>query len=497
VRKQKVRRSNRCPDSLAKEAAEGFERLGYCPGTIVHTGNQVAMQVDDGKCRYGAGHAASLRQRTGHQQLAPSGCRHVVSALTQAYLSGAAVDTARRTHGFRESVIRGMTRLAREHRSINLAQGFPNFPAPELLKEAAQRAIRDDINQYAITWGAQRLRQSLARKYQEWYGLQIDPDREITVTCGATEAMISTLLAVVNPGEEVIVFEPFYENYGPDTILADARPIFVPLESGKPLDLDRLKAAFSRRTRAIIVNTPSNPAGRVLTGEELSAIRDLCVRFDTLAVTDEIYEHIRFEGDHIPVATLPGMRERTVTISGASKTFSVTGWRVGWIAAPPGLTDAIRKVHDFLTVGAPAPLQEGISVALDQLGGEFYRELAAAYRARRDLLYAALVDSGFACTPPEGAYYILCDFSPLADPAGRGTPLSDTEFAIWLSREVGVTPVPGSSFFREGGQTLVRFVFCKTDDILLEAARRLRSLGSQAPRGSRPAEPATRSGLQA
>jgi aspartate/methionine/tyrosine aminotransferase len=301
----------------------------------------------------------------------------------------------------------------------------------------------------------------------------------------------------VNPGEEVIVFEPFYENYGPDTILADARPIFVPLESGKPLDLDRLKAAFSRRTRAIIVNTPSNPAGRVLTGEELSAIRDLCVRFDTLAVTDEIYEHIRFEGDHIPIATLPGMRERTVTISGASKTFSVTGWRVGWIAAPPGLTDAIRKVHDFLTVGAPAPLQEGISVALDQLGGEFYRELAAAYRARRDLLYAALVESGFACTPPEGAYYILCDFSPLADPAGRGTPLSDTEFAIWLSREVGVTPVPGSSFFREGGQTLVRFVFCKTDDILLEAARRLRSLGSQAPRGSRPAEPATRSGLQA
>jgi aspartate/methionine/tyrosine aminotransferase len=407
------------------------------------------------------------------------------------------VDTARRTHGFRESVIRGMTRLAREHRSINLAQGFPNFPAPELLKEAARRAIHDDINQYAITWGAQRLRESLARKYREWYGLEMDPDREITVTCGATEAMIATLLAVVNPGDEVIVFEPFYENYGPDTILADARPVFVPLEAGKPLDLDRLKAVFTPRTRAIIVNTPSNPAGRVLTRDELTAIRDLCVRFDALAVTDEIYEHIRFEGEHIPIAILPGMRERTVTISGASKTFSVTGWRVGWISAPPGLTDAIRKVHDFLTVGAPAPLQEGIAVALDQLGEQFYRDLAQAYRTRRDLLHGALVDSGFICTPPQGAYYILCDFSRLADPAGQGSALSDTEFAVWLSREVGVTPVPGSSFFREGGRSLVRFVFCKTDDILLEAARRLRSLGSQTPREERAQEPATRSGLQA
>jgi aminotransferase len=410
----------------------------------------------------------------------------------------AAVNTARRTHGFRESVIRGMTRLAREYRSINLAQGFPNFSAPQILKDAAVRAIHDDINQYAITWGAQRLRQALARKYQAWYGLEVDAEREITVTCGATEAMISTLLAVVNPGDEVIVFEPFYENYGPDTILADAKPVYVPLEPGRSLDLERLAKAFSRRTRAIIVNTPSNPAGRVLTRAELETIRDLCVRHDVLAVTDEIYEHIRFEGEHIPIATLPGMRDRTVTISGASKTFSVTGWRVGWVLAPAGLTDAIRKVHDFLTVGAPAPLQEGVATALDDLDRSFYDGLAEAYRARRDLLYGALVESGFKCTPPEGAYYILTDFSGLSIP-GAGPTMTDTEFAVWLSREVGVTPVPGSSFFRDGGggQSMVRFVFCKTDDILLEAARRLRTLwGTSGSQTQRPTEPAVRSGLQ-
>ncbi|HEY9014816.1 MAG TPA: aminotransferase class I/II-fold pyridoxal phosphate-dependent enzyme, partial [Gemmatimonadales bacterium] len=339
------------------------------------------------------------------------------------------MNTARRTHGFRESVIRGMTRLAREHRSINLAQGFPNFPAPELLKDAARQAIQEDLNQYAITWGAQHLREALARTYLRWYGLDVDPDREITVTCGATEGMISALLALVDPGDEVIVFEPFYENYGPDTILADARPVYVPLEPGTPLDLDRLRSAFGSRTRAIIVNTPSNPSGRVLTRGELEAIADLCVRHDALAITDEIYEHIRFDGEHIPIATLPEMRQRTVTISGASKTFSVTGWRVGWIIAPEELTAAIRKVHDFLTVGAPAPLQEGVAVALDQLDSGFYLNLAREYRARRDLLYGALIDAGFRCSPPEGAYYILADFSALSGVAGRGGPMSDTEFA--------------------------------------------------------------------
>jgi aminotransferase len=406
------------------------------------------------------------------------------------------VSTARRTHGFRESVIRGMTRLAREHNSLNLAQGFPNFPAPEALKEAAVRAIRDDINQYAITWGAHRLRTVLARIYADWYRLEADPEREITVTCGATEAMIATLLALVNPGDEVIVFEPFYENYGPDTILADAKPVYVPLQPGQPLDLERLAAAFTPRTRAIIVNTPSNPSGRVLQRTELEAIRDLCVRHDALAVTDEIYEHILYSGEHIPIATLPGMRERTVTISGASKTFSVTGWRIGWIIAPAGLTDAIRKVHDFLTVGAPAPLQEGVADALDQLDAGFYRQLATSYQAKRDLLQAALVEAGFRSVSPEGAYYILADFGELADVAAAGgAPVDDTGFAVWLSREVGVTPVPGSSFYREGGgRSQVRFVFCKTEDVLAEAAKRLRGIGRGA--GARPVEAAARSGLQ-
>jgi aspartate/methionine/tyrosine aminotransferase len=392
-----------------------------------------------------------------------------------------------------------MTRLAREYHSINLAQGFPNFAAPDLLKDAAARAIHDDINQYAITWGARSLREALARKYQDWYGIRADPEREITVTCGATEAMISALLALVDPGDEVIVFEPFYENYGPDTILAAAKPVYVPLQPGASLDLDRLAGAFSTRTRAIIVNSPSNPAGRVLSRHELQAISELCIRHDALAITDEIYEHIRFEGEHIPIATLPGMRARTITISGASKTFSVTGWRIGWIVAPEDLTGAIRKVHDFLTVGAPAPLQEAVAAALDQLDSTFYDRLATDYRSRRDLLYGALTDSGFRCTPPQGAYYILADFSGLPLPPGE-RPLSDTEFAIWLSREIGVTPVPGSSFFRDGGdggRGLVRFVFCKTDDVLLEAARRLRSIGSAA--GDSPARPldqAARSGLQ-
>src|SRR5438552_11256442 len=264
--------------------------------------------------------------------------------------------TARRTHGFTESVIRGMTRLASEHDAINLAQGFPNFSAPEVLKQAAARAIADDVNQYAITWGAKRLRDALARKHAEWYGMTVNPETEITVTCGATEAMASALLAVVDPGDEVIVFEPFYENYGPDAILCGAKPVYVPMPVDAELDLERLAAAFSKRTRAIIVCTPNNPTGRVLTRDELEAVAQLCRRHDAYAVTDEIYEHIYYEGEHIPIATLDGMRERTITISGASKTFSVTGWRVGTIVAPPDASDAIRKVHDFLTVGAPAPL---------------------------------------------------------------------------------------------------------------------------------------------
>ena len=384
--------------------------------------------------------------------------------------------TARRTLGFTESVIRGMTRLASEHGAINLAQGFPNFPAPDVLKEAAARAIRDDLNQYAITWGAKRLRDALARKYAEWYGMTVDPETEITVTCGATEAMASALLAVVDSGDEVIVFEPFYENYGPDAILCGAKPVYVPMAAGAELDLDRLGAVFSKHTRAIIVCTPNNPTGRVLSRRELEAIAELCRRHDAYAVTDEIYEHIYYEGEHIPIATLDGMRERTITISGASKTFSVTGWRIGTIVAPPEATDAIRKVHDFLTVGAPAPLQQAVAVGLETLGDDYYETLARDYRARRDLLCRALRDAGLHCTPPQGAYYVLADFSGLSE-------LPDDQFAYWLTREIGVAPVPGSSFFSrpELGRRLVRFAFCKTEELLREAARRLARLKRPAP----------------
>ena len=379
--------------------------------------------------------------------------------------------TARRTHSFTESVIRGMTRLANEHGAINLAQGFPNFAAPDVLKEAAARAIRADINQYAITWGAKRLRDALAAKYAAWYGMTVNPETELTVTCGATEAMASALLALIDPGDEVIVFEPFYENYGPDAILCGAAPVYVPLRAGEPLDLDRLRKAFTPRTRAIIVCTPNNPTGRVLSRAELEAIAELCRAHDAWAVTDEIYEHIYYEGTHIPLATLPGMGDRTITVSGASKTYSITGWRIGTIVAPAAATAAIRKVHDFLTVGAPAPLQEAVAVAIETLGRDYYEGLSREYRARRDLLCGALVQAGFRCRPPEGAYYVLTDFSALSD-------LPDDEFAKWLTAEHGVAPVPGSSFYSrpELGRKEVRFAFCKTDDLLQEAARRLTSL---------------------
>ncbi len=386
------------------------------------------------------------------------------------------MDTARRTHGFTESVIRGMTRLAARHGAINLAQGFPDFPAPATLKLGAADAIRADINQYAITWGARRLREALAVHYDRFYGMGVDPETEVTITCGATEAMAATLLAVVNPDEEVVVLEPYYENYGPDAALCGARPVFVPLAEGWALDLDRLSDACSERTRALILNTPNNPTGRVFSREELEGVGEICRRVGAWAVTDEVYEHIVYEGEHVPLASLEGLRERTITISAASKTFSVTGWRIGTVVAPPPVTDAIRKVHDFLTVGAPAPLQEGVAAALESLGPDYYAELAEGYRARRDLLYEALVEAGFRCLRPEGAYYILADFSDLSD-------LPDDEFAAWLTSEVGVAPVPGSSFFADpaDGRHLVRFAFCKTEELLEEAGRRLTGVRAAAP----------------
>jgi aspartate/methionine/tyrosine aminotransferase len=375
---------------------------------------------------------------------------------------------AQRTIGFTESVIREMTRLCAQFGGINLAQGFPDFPAPAEIKEAAKRAIDDDINQYAITWGAKSLRDRIASAYAELYGMAVDPETMVTVTCGSTEAMISTLLALCDAGDEVIVLEPFYENYGPDAAIAGATPVFVPLRPPAfAFDPDELGAAFTSRTKAIIVNTPNNPTGRVFTRAELDIIATLCREHDVICVTDEIYEHIRYEGAHVPIATLPGMAERTVTISGASKTFSVTGWRVGWIVAPAELTGGIRKVHDFVTVGAPAPLQEAVAAAL-ALGRGYYDRLAVDYRARRDVLVRGLEAAHFAPNRPEGAYYVLCDIRPFGFD-------DDTEFAHWLIREVGVAGVPGSSFFsrRELGRHLIRFTFCKTEPLLKEASRRL------------------------
>lgn len=383
--------------------------------------------------------------------------------------------TAKRTHGFTESVIRMMTRLANEHDAINLSQGFPNFEAPDTLKIGAGRAIYDDINQYAITWGTKRYREALAAKYADWYGMDVDPEQHITVTCGATEAMMSVLLAIVDPGEEVIVFEPFYENYGPDTVLCEATPVFVPLTSDWSIDFDRLRAAFSNRTRAIIVNTPNNPTGRVFKRSELEQIAALCQEFDAYAVTDEVYEHIIYDGvEHIPMATLDGMSDRTITISGASKTFAVTGWRIGTTVAHPELSDAIRKVHDFLTVGAAAPLQEGVADGLEMLPDSYYAELGDLYGHKRDLFYPALIEAGFKCHKPQGAYYVLADFSELSD-------LPDDEFSFWLTSEIGVAPVPGSSFYSEpqDGRHLARFAFCKTEDLLEQAAERLITIRSR------------------
>jgi aspartate/methionine/tyrosine aminotransferase len=382
---------------------------------------------------------------------------------------------ARRTVGFTESVIREMTRLCAMHGGINLAQGFPNFPAPAQVKEAAKRAIDADINQYTITWGAKSLRDALASTYRELYAMQIDPETMLTVTCGSTEAMISTLLAICDPGDEVIVLEPFYENYGPDAAISGATPVFVPLRPPSfAFAPEELAKAFTSRTRAIIVNTPNNPTGRVFTRAELETIARLCREHDVIAVTDEIYEHIRYEGEHIPIATLDGMAERTVTISGASKTFSVTGWRVGWIVAAPELTAAIRKVHDFVTVGAPAPLQEAIAVGLD-LGRPYYERLSSEYRVRRDHLVRVLDAAGLSPTTPQGAYYVLCDIRPFGFE-------DDVAFANWLVRDVGVAGVPGSSFFsrRELGRHLIRFTFCKTPDVLDEAGVRLSRLGDLA-----------------
>ncbi|HYM10700.1 MAG TPA: aminotransferase class I/II-fold pyridoxal phosphate-dependent enzyme [Bryobacterales bacterium] len=375
---------------------------------------------------------------------------------------------ARRTANFTESVIREMTRLAIAHGAVNLAQGFPDFPAPAEIKAAAQQAICDDINQYAITWGAQSLRQAIAAKYRACYGLDLDPEREITVVCGSTEGMIASLMATINPGDEVIVFEPFYENYGPDTELCGATRKLVTLyPPGWHFDREELRRAFGPRTKGIILNTPNNPTGKVFTREELEFIAELCREFDALAFTDEIYEHILYEGTHLPMITLGGMRDRAVLVNSMSKTYSVTGWRVGWVIAAPELTGHIRKVHDFLTVGAAAPLQQAGVTAL-AMPAEYYARLRADYQHRRDLCIAQLEAAGFRCFTPGGAYYVMTDVS------GFGA-ANDVEFARRLIVEAGVAAVPGSSFYAEAarGSRQIRFCFCKRDRTLEEAGARL------------------------
>ncbi len=375
-----------------------------------------------------------------------------------------------RTLQFKESVIREMTRLAIQNGAVNLAQGYPDFPAPIDIKQAAIDAINADYNQYPITWGVKAFREAIARKYARTYGMDVDPEREVTVCCGATEAMIAALLAVTNPGDEVVVFEPYYENYHPDALLCGAVRKLVTLHAPDwRFDPDELRRAFSPRTKAIIINTPNNPTGKVFSREELTYIASLCQEFDTLAITDEIYEHITFDGlAHIPIATLPGMRERTILINSMSKTFSVTGWRVGWAIAPPEITNTVRKVHDFLTVGAATPMQHAGIMALG-LPDEYFRGLSAEYDGRRRAAISMLEGAGFRCYVPGGAYYVMCDISNFG-------PKSDVAFAMDLVERVGVAGVPGSSFYLnpELGASQIRFCFCKKYETLAAAGERMR-----------------------
>ncbi len=376
---------------------------------------------------------------------------------------------------FTESVIREMSRVAAAHGAINLAQGFPDFPAPDAIKMAASQAIFNDHNQYAITWGTKDLRESIAWRLHQDYAIDIDSEQQITVCCGSTEGMVATLLGTVNPGDEVIVFEPFYENYGADVILCGATPKYVTLHTPDfHLDLAELTAAFSNRTKAIIINTPHNPTGKVFSPTELQCIADLCMKYDVLAITDEIYEFILYDGvKHLPLWKIPGMAERTIMINSISKTYSVTGWRIGYVVASAQISQSIRKVHDFLTVGAAAPLQVAAAAAM-HFEPEYFKQLAAFYVERRDLLLTALTSAGFACVKPAGAYYIMADIRPLG---GK----DDVKFAHYLTTEIGVAPVPGSSFYRPGSpdaKTFVRFCFCKKIATLQAAVERLKKIAA-------------------
>ncbi len=395
---------------------------------------------------------------------------------------------SKKAASFTESVIREMTREALKYGAVNLGQGFPDFAAPEDIKQKAMEAIAADHNQYAITWGVKAFRDAIAEKTKWFLGLDIDPETEITVTCGSTEGMIAAMMATVDPGEEVVVFEPFYENYAPDAILSDARPRHVALKNVDGefvFDREELRAAFNEKTRAIIICNPNNPTGKVFTREELEFIGGLCQEFDALCFTDEIYEHITYGTPassrqtgrqdagvpkHISMASIDGMRDRTVVVNSLSKTYSVTGWRVGYCIAPPDITSAIRKVHDFLTVGAANPLQHAGAYALS-LPASYYDELQGEYERKRDFIVPVLQNAGFGCSYPDGAYYVMCDISKFGF-------ADDVEFTRHLIREIGVAVVPGSSFYHDpkAGSQLVRFCFCKKDETLDAAAERLAKL---------------------
>jgi aspartate/methionine/tyrosine aminotransferase len=365
-----------------------------------------------------------------------------------------------------------MTRLADQYAAVNLSQGFPDFPAPDEIKAAACEAIRGDVNQYSISHGAPALREAIAAQSLSRDGVSVDAHGEVTVCCGSTEAMLATILAAIDPGDEVIVFEPFYENYGPGAIMAGATPVYVKLSPPDwRIDPDRLRAAFTNHTRAIVINTPTNPTGKVFTREELGLIAELCQHWDVLAIADQIYEHIVFDGrEHVGIRSLPGMAERTVAIGGLSKTYSVTGWRIGWAIAPAALTAGIRKMHDFLTIAAPSPLQEAGAVAL-ALPASYYRAMTAQYQRLRDWLVTILEGRGFVCYRPDGAYYVMTDVSAFGFE-------NDVAFARYLVSEIGVAAIPGSSFYINpaDGASLVRFCFSKTDDTIREAERRLQKL---------------------
>jgi len=382
-------------------------------------------------------------------------------------------DTAHRLHQFTESVIREMTRIANAYNAINLSQGFPDFDPPPELVAAAKRALDEGFHQYAVTWGAPRFREALARKQRRWMGLDLDPDTNMVVTCGGTEAMMTAMMTACNPGDRVIVFSPFYENYGADTILTGAEPIYVPLHPPEfRFDPDELRAAFQQGAKALVLCNPSNPTGRVFTREELEIIADLAREFDAFVLTDEVYEHIVYSPHvHTYTASLPDMFERTISTGSLSKTYSITGWRLGYVIASPEVIAEAKKVHDFLTVGAAAPLQEAAATALD-FPDAYYEELLSGYRKRRDCFLGYLDRAGLRYTEPQGAYYVLVDISDFGFK-------DDTAFCRWMAKEIGVAAVPGSSFFHDPIHHLVRFHFAKREETLHQAGERLLQLKSR------------------